>query len=306
MSGVKKYFKEQFQWRNLGLEYSDPPAFYLSVWQTTRSAVPLMIFRGLLFLTSLGIALSSIIIYSINGIFGYWFIYLTHWGLTSNVLATGFATAVSARCYIYGPISTKYRIPWYMKTYWVLFNVATPVAFLITVFYWTVLYEAGIEEELNHGLDIAVHGLNSIVMFLLLVSSSQPSLVVHVCQPLLFALSYFFFSLIYYLAGGVNTKGLPYVYPVLNWQKPGITIAVGCLTGVLLLSLYYVIMGLMAARTPLPSESCNHLSKYISELRRRRRRLRVGHAQAEPHSITPKSPSCCAASPRAGLVALPR
>ncbi|XP_026759301.2 uncharacterized protein LOC113518525 [Galleria mellonella] len=248
MSVVKRYFKDQMQWRNLGLEYSEPATFYLSVWQTTRSSVPLLIFRGILFLTSLGIVLSSIIIYSLNGICGYWFIYLTHWGLTANLLATGFATVVSARCYFYGPISTKYRIPWYLKTYWVVYNVATPVAFLITIFYWSVLYEAGIEEELNHGLDVAVHGLNTIVMFLLLITCSQPSFLLHLYQPLLFALTYFFFTLIYYLARGVDNKGNRYIYPVLNWQNPGITIAVGSLTGVLLVTLYFVMVGMAAAR----------------------------------------------------------
>ncbi|XP_059051202.1 protein rolling stone-like [Achroia grisella] len=248
MGVVKKYFKEQMQWRNLGLDYTEPPDFYLSAWQKNRSALPLMIFRAILFLTSLGILLYSIITYSISGIVGYWFIYLTHWGLTANVLATGFATAVSTRCYFYGPISGQYRIPWYLKTYWVLFNVATPVAFLITIFYWTVLFEAGIEEELNHALDVTVHGVNTIVMFLLLMTCSQPNYLLHVYQPLLFALTYFFFSLFYYLANGVDQKGNPYIYPVLNWENPGKTVAVGSITGVLLIALYIVMVSLAAAR----------------------------------------------------------
>lgn len=32
-----------------------------------------------------------------------------------------------------------FGLPWYVKTYWVLYNITIPVAFLITVFYWGVL-----------------------------------------------------------------------------------------------------------------------------------------------------------------------
>lgn len=105
MSGVKEYFKEEFHPNTLALVHPNPSDFYLSAWQTTRSAVPLLIWRTILFFTSLGIVLSSIIIYALNGIVAYWFIYLTHWGLTLILFVTAFATAVSARCYFYGPIS---------------------------------------------------------------------------------------------------------------------------------------------------------------------------------------------------------
>ncbi|CAH0695397.1 unnamed protein product [Spodoptera exigua] len=183
-----------------------------------------------------------------NGSFGYWFIYLTHWGLMSILFATGFATAVSARCYLYGPISTEFKLPWYVKIYWTLFNIATPLAFLITIFYWTVLYEAGIEEELNHGLDVAVHGLNSLVMFLLLCSSAHPGRLLHIYQPLVFATIYMLFSVIYHAAGGTDQKGNAYIYPVVNWSEPGTTVLVVFITGLLLVVLHLVTLGLSALR----------------------------------------------------------
>lgn len=109
MSGVKKYFKQETQLCMLGLEHPKPADFYLSVWQTSRSSVPLLIFRALLFLSSVGIVLASMILYILSGIYRFWFIYLTHWGLLLIVFATGFSTVVSARCYFYGPIS-KYLL----------------------------------------------------------------------------------------------------------------------------------------------------------------------------------------------------
>lgn len=79
----------------------------------------------------------------------------------------------------------------------------------ITVIYYfsvskIVFNTAGVEEEPNHGLDVAVHGLNTVVMFLLLLTSSLPSRLLHIYQPIVFGLAYFFFGLIYYLAGGVD------------------------------------------------------------------------------------------------------
>ncbi|KAL0850949.1 hypothetical protein ABMA28_006852 [Loxostege sticticalis] len=248
MSAIKSYFKEEIQLRNLGLEHSKPPDFYLSVWQRNRSSVPLLVVRTLIFLASLGIVIASITLYIQDGLFKFWFIYLTHWGLTVMTLASLFAVVVSARCYIYGPLSSEFLLPWYVKVYWMLYNIAVPKAFLITLFYWTVLFEAGVDEELNHSLDIAVHGINSLLMFLLLITSSHPSRLVHVYQPVCFALVYVLFGVIYYLAGGTDTKGNPYVYSVVNWTYPGQTIGVAALTGLLLVVLYFLKVGIAKAR----------------------------------------------------------
>ncbi|KAJ8736155.1 hypothetical protein PYW08_006811 [Mythimna loreyi] len=248
MSAVKSYFVQEMKRSMLTLEHHKPTDFYLSCWQTTRSVVPLLIWRVLLFLTILGIVLSSIIIYALKGHFAYWFIYLTHWGLTSILFATGFALFVSARCYHYGPISTEFRLPWYVKAYWTLCNIATPMAFMITIFYWTVLYEAGFEEELNHKLDVSVHGLNSLVMLLLLLSSAHPVRLLHVYQPTLFGIVYVLFSVIYHFAGGTDKRGNAYIYPVVNWSEPSITILVVFLTTLLMLSLHLLTVGLAVAR----------------------------------------------------------
>ncbi|KAJ8735754.1 hypothetical protein PYW07_007374 [Mythimna separata] len=253
MSAVKTYFVQEVKRSMLTLEHHKPTDFYLSCWQTTRSVVPLLIWRALLFLGSLGIVLGSMITYMVNGTFRFWFIYLTHWGLTTIILATGFATLVSARCYLYGPISTEFRLPWYVKTYWTLCNIAVPFSFMITIFYWTVLYEAGIEEELNHGLDMAVHGLNSVVMLLLLLSSAHPVRLLHIYQPALFGILYVLFSVIYHFAGGTDQKGNAYIYPVVNWSEPSTTILVVFLTTLLLLSLHMLTLGLSVARDKMTS-----------------------------------------------------
>lgn len=105
MSAIKEYFKNEFNLLMFTLEHNDPTDFYISVWQRTKSPIPLLIWRILLLLTSLAIVITSMTFYGLSEFhIGYWFLYLTHWGLSLMVLSTGFGVAVSAKTYISGPI----------------------------------------------------------------------------------------------------------------------------------------------------------------------------------------------------------
>lgn len=53
-------------------------------------------------------------------------------------------------------------------------------------------------------LDVMLHGVNSLVMFVELIFSAHPSRLLHVMQPLYFAGAYMLFTVIYYFAGGVD------------------------------------------------------------------------------------------------------
>lgn len=50
---------------------------------------------------------------------------ITHWKLLAFLTVAG----------------AEFVLPWYVKTYWVFHNIAVPISFLITIFYWTILYE---------------------------------------------------------------------------------------------------------------------------------------------------------------------
>lgn len=38
------------------------------------------------------------------------------------------------------------QLPWYTRTYWIFINIATPIAFFITIFYWIFLADLGTGE----------------------------------------------------------------------------------------------------------------------------------------------------------------
>ena len=53
------------------------------------------------------------------------------------------------------------------------------------------------------------------------IVSFKPWRLSHAIQPVLFGASFGLFSLVYSLCGGTNVYYEPYIYPILNWQKPG-------------------------------------------------------------------------------------
>lgn len=103
MGSVKKYFKKQFRRNMFGLKYKSNSDFYLSCFQSSTSALPLLIVRLLLFLTCLGIFISSLTIttmYFSNA--GLWFLYMTSWGVMLITITSGFGFVVSATIYLKG------------------------------------------------------------------------------------------------------------------------------------------------------------------------------------------------------------
>ncbi|CAH0592662.1 unnamed protein product [Chrysodeixis includens] len=176
------------------------------------------------------------------------FLYMTHWGLAFIVLESifGIFVAIGRR----GLTDATFGLPWYVKTYWILYNITIPVAFLITVFYWGILRTSvnTVNFAPNPVLDVMLHGVNSGVMLVELVCSAHPSRLLHIMQPLYFAGAYMLFSVIYFFAGGLDPWGNPFIYPVVDWSKPEQTMVVITLTALFLALMHLLVVGIAAAR----------------------------------------------------------
>ncbi|XP_014356575.2 protein rolling stone [Papilio machaon] len=251
MGVVKDYFKYQLQWQMFMLEHEDVSDFYLSPFQRNRSAVPLLFVRAIICLGCVGILISSVI-YDIMP-FGYWPIFLTHWGLILNTIEAAFGVIVSARAYLRGPIDATFGLPRYVKMYWAMTNIATVVAFFITVFYWSFLTgEVAEDSDMNKTVNVFVHAVNTVLMLSMLLSSRQPLNLLHVYQSVSVPLIYLIFSLIYYYAGGTNPlTGGSYIYPPLDWSQPGIASITVVLSLVLLIVIHAVCVLLTFGRDAL-------------------------------------------------------
>ncbi|XP_073958477.1 protein rolling stone-like [Choristoneura fumiferana] len=209
--------------------------FYTSAWQRRGSPLPLLFFRLVLAAASVGFLVWSLTSGQ-SGLSPLWLIYLTNWGL---VMVTAMAVSgffVSAMIACKRPADDE-KTPWYVGLFWIIFNVTQTIAIAITVLYWTLLYDANTMVYATTAafwLDVAVHGFNSVISVGELVISRTPVRWLHVYQPLLVAAVYVAFSGIYYATDGTNGFGEPFIYPVLNWNEPGMAGAVsgGSLLGV--------------------------------------------------------------------------
>lgn len=102
---MKSYLKSQFRLSMFNLEHENPSDFYLSCWQKSRTSLPFLCLRLLLFLMCVGILIASLVMLgrAFNNL-GLWFIYLTDWGVLLITITTGLATMVSYQAYFKGPM----------------------------------------------------------------------------------------------------------------------------------------------------------------------------------------------------------
>ena len=102
---------------------------------------------------------------------------------------------------------------WYHKASWALYNLAANNAVAVTAAYWSLLYGGW---KLD-GLDITTHVLNTVFMVVETLASSVPVHLLHVTHSMLFMSLYILFSVIYWLKGGTNAFGLPYIYFTMDY-----------------------------------------------------------------------------------------
>lgn len=96
------------------------------------------------------------------------------------------------------------------------------------------------------------------------VFEDKSALPVELCSPVKMERHFFFlfcryviFSLIYYLAGGVDADGNVYIYPILDWTKPGMTIGTICGGAVCVVAIHLLVFAFYKFRVFLSEECCS-------------------------------------------------
>ncbi|XP_018322706.1 protein rolling stone [Agrilus planipennis] len=232
-------WRKQFTKENFLLSHPDPHVFFKSQWQQTYG--PSIIYLGLRWT----IALFFLIVWILSIIFsqGKWTIYLTDWGLTVctfQALLSAMMVTVWVITYANKDFNIEqYKKPLYLmpyKIYWAANTIATDLAFLISIVYWSLLYDSNDLDTMN----VMIHAMNSVLMLLDLMVVAHPVRIVHFYLPVFFGIVYLVFSLIYWSAGGTDRYGCSYIYTILDWNKPGQTSAfcIGVLFFYLILHLF--------------------------------------------------------------------
>mmetsp|Transcript_60385 Transcript_60385/g.127958 ORF Transcript_60385/g.127958 Transcript_60385/m.127958 type:complete len:289 (-) Transcript_60385:117-983(-) len=179
----------------------------------------LLMIRIVLFLTWLGCIIASLIenIAVYNHPWPIWFTKATH--LTGLMELTYFALAC---CTTYQAIYSKVpdgvgrAVPWYAEAAWVFNSLATVSSFVICTAYWSILKG---DKDLTV-VTVLQHGGGFVLMLIDLLISRVPYYLSHIYAPLIASSSYVVFSYIYFVCGGTDGKGHPYIYKVLDWRNP--------------------------------------------------------------------------------------
>lgn len=143
-----------------------------------------------------------------NGIenIGYWFIYLTQWGILLCAFSSIFGAILVTISFIHvsyiEKIQKRDSLPVSLKIYWALHNTSLILSVLITAMYWTVVFDK--ERDVVNVINVLLHITNSIVMFIDLIIVAHPVRLLHCIHPIVVGSSYGLFTFIYYKAGGVT------------------------------------------------------------------------------------------------------
>ncbi|XP_067684197.1 protein rolling stone-like [Haliotis asinina] len=134
-----------------------------------------------------------------------------------------------------------FGLPWYLKIVWILFNVVSSCAIMVTIIFFAVLFPQMSGMDAGSVDNVQLHMLNSVIVVIEHVVSAIPIRLLHVIYPITYGLVYVFFSLFYWIPDHSHV-----MYPnVLDWNNPGLTIGMICLIGFVIIpvlhSLFYLI-----------------------------------------------------------------
>ena len=198
---------------------------------------------------------------------GKFLIFLTNWTLTAETIYFWFAlwTTVQANAHLNACTAAGSRsggvsasmppsAPWFVRVTWALHAIALNGSFAVVVLYWGMLVPAS--GPPNAAVGYFVHGVNFVLALADMYASSQPYYVAHITLYYAYFSCYVLFSLLYFWCGGTDCGsaalpgGDPYIYPVLDWRKPGKTVALGL--GVLFVVIPLLTAALFAAVRRFP------------------------------------------------------
>ena len=107
---------------------------------------------------------------------------------------------------------------WYQKIHWVLFYVGIETALIVSILYFSLIYEGG---EID-GVNANTHLINAIVALIDIFISGIPVRVLHFYTTLSFSATYIVFTGIYHAAGGTNVQDDSFIYSVIDYgNNPG-------------------------------------------------------------------------------------
>jgi hypothetical protein len=136
---VKNFARFVPKFKSIGLHHDNPEVFAMSQWQFQPRSIIYLVYRWIFAILFTLILVYSMTLTAQNGQMVYWAIYLTNQGLFICTVYSIFS-AIFVTLYHFKAMNLENSSFWY-KIYWILSNVSIVLAFLITIVYWTALYD---------------------------------------------------------------------------------------------------------------------------------------------------------------------
>lgn len=215
-------YRSELSFSNCGFDHDPAEAIVRSQWQSTSKSNLYLLYRWIVAVFVVSVVIVSMWSHVQKGFpLSLFFIYLTHWGILINMVVGVFGAILVTIWHFHDDFQDNVlksrEMPTGFKFYWALHNIALITSFAVTIIYWSILHNDKIPLD---AANILSHAMNSVIMFLDILIVAYPLRLYHVIQPIAFGVSFGIFSYIYYVCGGVNLHGHPFIYNVLDWRKP--------------------------------------------------------------------------------------
>ncbi|XP_076234331.1 protein rolling stone [Calliopsis andreniformis] len=212
-------------------------------------AIWYLLYRWLIFAAWTIITVCSIFefgSYNSIGMYDKWPIYLTNWDLMLGLSQALLGGLLASRRWKSQKVSefepSAMVLGMTERVYWFLYVVTTNTALCVTISYWCSIYDPKI--HYLDPLNFMLHLCNSILMIIDFCVTSIPFRLRNFWWCLTIVFFYVIFSLIYYLAGGLDKNGYHYIYKILDWKKP-MQSSIVCVCEAIFISILYSIVCLL-------------------------------------------------------------
>jgi len=146
------------------------------------------------------------------------FIYLTVQAITILTVQQILDLFLATHTYCHQPIEEPRAFLTRLEAFnWLLYTLISPSVLVIVILYWLAVYHPHL--ELGY-FGIFGHGLSGAIVLADMVYTAKPIHWQHFFPSIIYGLFYSIFSLFYYVAGGKNKHGQPFLYPALDWRHP--------------------------------------------------------------------------------------
>ncbi|EDW76201.1 uncharacterized protein Dwil_GK14787 [Drosophila willistoni] len=223
LQGIVHPVKKEFRRKGCGFDHHTPDDFVKSQWQTCTKSMTYLFYRWFMALFFVAVVIESMWpVKDDESSYWLYFIYMTNWGIWMCML-TNLLGAILVTIWHYHPEYADKLLNMngccsFFRIYWGMHIITLVLSIVITIIYWSILYDAN--ESTLDATNVLTHGFNSICMFIDLWIVAHPLRLLHIFLPVLFGIIYAIFSYIYQINGGINKKGKPYIYHVIDWSKP--------------------------------------------------------------------------------------